>query len=223
MRLVRTLCPKCKDPYQPSGEELRLLGLAGRDLRGMTLYRPVGCEHCSESGFRGRIGVFEILDINDPIRRLITSSAPESMIRSAALESGMVPIGQDGMGKVLAGQTSLEELQRVVYCEEELARLCPSCHETVSSEFLYCPHCGSAATHVCPRCERRVDPAWSYCPGCGEQRKDAPLVGAQPGGLEPMVGASAVEPRPVSESHPAGPQRHTPRNGRDPRGARRGA
>jgi type IV pilus assembly protein PilB len=213
MRLVRTLCSKCKDPYHPSGDELRLLGLAGRDVGTVTLHRPVGCEHCNESGFRGRIGVFEILDVTDPIRRLITSSAPESMIRSAALESGMIPIGQDGMGKVLAGYTSLEELQRVVYCQEELARLCPSCHETVSSEFLYCPHCGNAATHVCPRCERRVDPAWSFCPGCGERRRELPLVGAESGGGEnaAMIGLPAPESRPTS------------RIGRDARGGRRGA
>src|SRR6185436_18219689 len=119
----------CKDGYDPSAEELRVLGLSTRDAQGIVLFRPVGCEFCLETGFRGRIGVFELLDMNDTVRRLIASGSPESMIREAAIESGMVPIGQDGITKVLAGETCLEEVQRVLYYEEELARLCTHCHE----------------------------------------------------------------------------------------------
>ena len=183
MRLVRTLCPRCKDGYGPSAEELRFLGLSPRDAQEIVLYRPVGCDHCLETGFRGRTGVFELLDMNDPIRRLIASGSPESMIRQAAIESGMVPIGQDGMSKVLAGETNIEEVQRVLVYEEEVARLCTHCHETVSSDFLFCPHCGHASAHACTRCQRRVDAAWAFCPSCGERRpghaapEDETLVG----------------------------------------------
>jgi len=213
MRLVRTLCSKCKDPYVPSPEELRLLGLDPREGADITLHRPVGCDHCFETGFRGRIGVFEVLDVTDPIRRLIASGAPESMIRQAALESGMVPIGQDGMAKVLSGATSLEELQRVVYCEEERARMCPSCHEAVSSEFLFCPHCGNAADHVCPECQRRVDPDWSFCPACGARRKEISPQTVALGSVEQIIGLPEPEPRPANG----------PRTSRSTHGPRRGA
>ncbi len=210
MRLLRTLCPKCKDTYVPTAEELRLLGLSGREGADLTLHRPVGCEHCFETGFRGRIGVFEVLDVTDPIRRLIASGAPESMVRQAALEAGMVPIGQDGMSKVLSGLTSLEELQRVVYCEEELARICPSCHETVSSEFLFCPHCGNAADHVCPECQRRVDPDWSFCPACGARRRDLSSQVVPAGNVEPIIGLTEPAPHHASvtrSARPAAPRR----------------
>ena len=213
MRLVRTLCPKCKDPYVPTPEELRLLGLDAREGADLTLHRPVGCEHCFETGFRGRIGVFEVLDVTDPIRRLISSGAPESMIRQSALEAGMVPIGQDGMAKVLSGQTSLEELQRVVYCEEERARICPSCHEAVSSEFLYCPHCGNAADHVCPECQRRVDTDWSFCPACGARRREIPESAVPIGSVEQIIGLPEPAPRPAG----------TTRTARNAPGPRRGA
>ena len=184
MRLVRTLCPRCKDGYGPSAEELRFLGISARDAQEIVLYRPVGCDHCLETGFRGRTGVFELLDMNDAIRRLIASGSPETVIRQTAIESGMVPIGQDGMSKVLAGETCIDEVQRVLVYEEEVARLCTHCHATVSADFLFCPHCGHASAHACTRCQRRVDARWAFCPACGERRpghappEDESLVGS---------------------------------------------
>jgi len=213
MRLVRTLCPKCKDAYVPTPEELRLLGLDEREGSDLTLHRPVGCEYCYETGFRGRIGVFEVLDVTDPLRRLIASGAPESMIRQTALEAGMVPIGQDGMAKVLSGLTSLEELQRVVYCEEERARICPACHEAVSSEFLFCPHCGNAADHVCPECQRRVDPDWTFCPACGARRRESVTSPGAVESVEQIIGLPEPAPLPAS----------TPRMARSTPAGRRGA
>jgi len=199
MRLVRLLCPRCKDRYVPSGEELRLLGVPTSDARDLTLYRPAGCEYCGQSGFRGRTGVFEVLEMNEPLRRLMATGAPESVIRRAAIESGMVSIGEDGLAKVIAGETSLEELQRVIFYEEESGRLCPSCRGAVSSEFLYCPQCGAAVASACPRCERRLDASWLVCPFCGTRRagEDAPLsVGAAAGEAEAEVGAWTIDPPP---------------------------
>ncbi len=171
MRLVRLLCPKCKDQYVPAGEELRLLGVSPRDAQSLVLHRPIGCEHCNQTGYRGRTGIFEVLELNEPLRRIITSAGTESMVRAAALESGMMPIGEDGLGKVLAGESSLEELQRVVYYEEEAARLCTTCHQPVSTEYRFCPHCGQPVSAMCLKCERRVDPSWGYCPACGTTRE----------------------------------------------------
>jgi len=184
MRLVRVLCPKCKDQYVPSGEELRLLGLGPREAENVVLHRPLGCEYCNQTGYRGRTGIFELLELNEQMRSLITSAGTESMIRAAAIESGMTPIGEDGLQKVLAGETSLEELQRVVYYEEEAARLCAACHQPISTEYHFCPHCGHSVSATCVKCERRIDPSWGFCPSCGATR--------EPGGEPDLVPTDAA-------------------------------
>lgn len=184
MRLVRTLCPKCKDAYVPSADVLRALGLAGSDARRLVLYRPVGCDVCNGSGYRGRTGIYEILEMKEGLRRLVTSGASETMIRSAAIEDGMVPIGQDGLSKALAGETTLEELRRVIYTPEESGRLCGGCHSMISTDHSFCPNCGTRAELACEQCGKRVAPEWSYCTGCGAPRG---LVEAEPdpGALDP--------------------------------------
>jgi type IV pilus assembly protein PilB len=174
MRLVRLLCPKCRDRYVPSGAELRVLGVSPTQAGDLTLFRPAGCDHCAQTGYRGRTGVFEILEMDETLRRLVSTGAPESVLRRTALEAGMVPIGEDGLAKVIAGETSLEELQRVVFCEEEAGRVCPACHATVSAEFLFCPHCGDCVSSACTRCRHRLDSSWQVCPFCGTHRGAAP-------------------------------------------------
>jgi type IV pilus assembly protein PilB len=183
MRLIRTLCPKCKDAFVPSGETLRTLGLSGRDARDLVLFRPVGCDLCNGSGFRGRTGIFEILEMGEALRRMITGGATEAMIRSAAVEGGMVPIGQDGLSRALNGETTLEELSRVIYNSDEEGRVCAGCHRTISTEFSFCPHCGVRAELTCDACGRKVAPEWTYCTGCGRPRgAGAPAL---PGALDP--------------------------------------
>jgi predicted RNA-binding Zn-ribbon protein involved in translation (DUF1610 family) len=204
MRLVRILCPKCKDQYVPVGDELRVLGLTTREAQGVGLFRPIGCEHCNQTGYRGRTGIFEILELDDPLRRLIAAGAAESMIRAAAVESGMTPIGEDGLVKVMAGETSLEELRRVVFYEEEAARLCPSCRQTAAAEYHYCPHCGHTIAAACLKCDRRVDSSWAFCPGCGTRRVPSVIAEVSE---EPLI------PVPETPRTPRTPQR-TPIRGR---------
>jgi len=184
MRLVRTLCPKCKDAYVPSSDVLRSIGLTGADARRLVLYRPVGCEVCNGTGFRGRTGVYEILEMKETLRRLVTSGASEAMIRTSAIETGMVPIGQDGLSKALAGETTLDELRRVIYTPEESGRICGGCHATVSTEYAFCPNCGTRADLACEQCGKRVAPEWTYCTGCGHPRSG--VAGEiEPGELDP--------------------------------------
>src|SRR4029078_9343840 len=90
MRLVRTLCPKCKDAYVPSADVRGWAGLSGSDARRLVLYRPSGCESCNGTGYRGRTGIYEILEMKESLRRLVTSGGTEAMIRAAAIEAGMV-------------------------------------------------------------------------------------------------------------------------------------
>ncbi|HMI31820.1 MAG TPA: zinc ribbon domain-containing protein, partial [Candidatus Limnocylindrales bacterium] len=138
-------------------------------------------------------GIFEILELDDPIRRLIAAGAAESMVRAAAVESGMRPIGEDGLLKVLEGETSLEELRRVVFYEEEAARLCPSCRQTAAAEYHFCPHCGHTIAAACLKCDRRVDASWAYCPGCGTRREPS----SPPESAESLIAASESKRTPL--------------------------
>ena len=109
-RLVRVLCPDCKRPYQPSESERRMLGLAPD--QDVTLYHPEGCETCNNQGYRGRTGIYELVIIDDAMRELIHERAGELEITRHARK--LTPsIREDGWRKVLAGDTSIEEVLRV--------------------------------------------------------------------------------------------------------------
>jgi len=113
-RLVRVICPECKEAYAPPLEAFRRLNLA-QDLESVTFYRGRGCERCRQTGYRGRIGVFELMPVSDHLRDLILRKAPTHELRQAGLEAGMMTLKQDAMQKILEGTTTMEEALRVVY------------------------------------------------------------------------------------------------------------
>ncbi len=113
-RLVRVICPDCKEAYTPPVEAFRRLNLA-MDLDSVTFYRGRGCEKCLHTGYRGRTGAFELMQINDPIREKILKRSPSHAIRQEALEAGMTTLRQDAMQKILEGITTMEEALRVIY------------------------------------------------------------------------------------------------------------
>lgn len=113
-RLVRRLCPECKEPYEPTSEISEKTGVT----EGL-LFRSKGCEHCSQTGYRGRIGIFEVIPINDRLRELISKGAMEQTIKDAAKEMGMKTLWEDGLKKVADGITSLEEVINVTFGGEE--------------------------------------------------------------------------------------------------------
>ena len=112
-RLVRTICPHCRISYQP--EERLLAELAeGTSLpANATFYRGRGCSNCLQVGYLGRTGLYELLEVNDPIRQLVTTNADAATIRHQALQQGMSSLRQAGLIKVLAGKTTVEEVMRV--------------------------------------------------------------------------------------------------------------
>jgi len=116
-RLMRRLCPACRQPYEASRGLVTELGLPASHRP--TLYRPVGCHECDHTGYRGRLCVMEILRMNDAIRELVLARRPATALREAAISSGMVTIEEAATARVLDGTTSLEELRRVIYLEEE--------------------------------------------------------------------------------------------------------
>jgi type IV pilus assembly protein PilB len=113
-RLVRVICLECKESYTPPVEAFRRLNLS-MDQESVTFYRGQGCDRCRHTGYRGRIGVFELMLVDDPIRELVLKKAPAHRIRDEALEAGMTTLKHDAMQKVLEGVTTMEEALRVVY------------------------------------------------------------------------------------------------------------
>jgi general secretion pathway protein E len=112
-RLVRVLCPECKEGYIPEAEALRDAGISPAQLGEQMVYRGRGCPACAGTGFRGRTGIYEILIVSDSIRQLIMRKADSTTIARKALEEGMKTLREDGAQKVLEGITTLEELVRV--------------------------------------------------------------------------------------------------------------
>jgi len=111
-RLVRTLCPNCKVPYKPTAEQMREIGLYPEDSTVTTLYRAGRCELCRD-GYLGRKGVFELLIVDDEVRRQIIDKVASSDIKQRSVEKGMRTLLADGRMKVAEGLTTVEELIRV--------------------------------------------------------------------------------------------------------------
>lgn len=111
-RLVRVICPKCKEPYRPSTRTLRELGAQGEEEE-MVLYRGKGCQACLHTGYRGRTGIFEFLVVDDTLRSLILQTSDAATIKRAAIELGMRTLREDGIRKVKMGITTIEEVLRV--------------------------------------------------------------------------------------------------------------
>jgi general secretion pathway protein E len=112
-RLVRTLCPSCKEPYSPDEESLQNIGIVSEMISGKTIYRGVGCNSCLKTGYRGRTGIFEMMMLNDTVKNLILKTSDANAVKRTAVEQGMVTLRQDGAAKVLAGITTIEEVFRV--------------------------------------------------------------------------------------------------------------
>ncbi len=113
-RLVRRLCPHCREGYTPLPEIVNELGLAALCSDGSPkLFRPAGCDHCGGSGYRGRIAITELLVMNDDVRRLVLKHADAGVLLDAAKAAGMRTMYEDGCRKALVGETSIEEVIRV--------------------------------------------------------------------------------------------------------------
>ena len=123
-RLIRLLCDDCKEAYRPSDMELADIGLDREELEAGRLFRPKGCERCNQSGYRGRMGIFEILVVDDNIRSMITGGVDSKAIQEEAVRGGMTTMRMDGAEKVRRGMTSIAEIMRQTQ-EEAVAALDP--------------------------------------------------------------------------------------------------
>ncbi|MCA9111622.1 MAG: type II/IV secretion system protein, partial [Planctomycetaceae bacterium] len=115
-RLARRLCPDCKESYKPNPEFIKKAGLPVNKIQSFCRppKEPAHCPTCGDLGYKGRVGVFEFLGINDRIQDLIRDSAAVSAIRAEARKDGMLTMKEEGLRLVINGITSMDELQRVV-------------------------------------------------------------------------------------------------------------
>jgi type II secretory ATPase GspE/PulE/Tfp pilus assembly ATPase PilB-like protein len=114
-RLIRRLCPVCREPHQLDDETAQRLGISP----GQTIYRPVGCGKCRDTGYKGRVGAFEVIRITSRLGNLIQRKATLDELRHEAVAQGMKLLSHSAMGKVCEGLTSLEEALSITVSEED--------------------------------------------------------------------------------------------------------
>jgi len=109
-RLVRTICKECRAPYEPSEAILSQLGVSPHELGDKEFFTGKGCDVCGQTGYKGRRGLYELLDISDPIREMITEKRPSVVIKQKAVELGMNTLREDGLRNIYTGVTTIEEV-----------------------------------------------------------------------------------------------------------------
>jgi type IV pilus assembly protein PilB len=109
-RLVRTICRKCRTPFEPTESQLAMLNLSPHDIGDKVFYYGRGCTACNDTGYKGRKGIFELLVANESMRVLINDRAPTVVIRQKAVELGMVTLREDGLRGIFDGDTTIEEV-----------------------------------------------------------------------------------------------------------------
>lgn len=112
-RLIRRLCPHCRKPFTPDAATWQLLGAGSEALPNTPIYKASGCEACFQTGYRGRVAIFELMVITDNLQRLMLQTSDAHQLKRQALQEGMQTLRQDGLGKVRSGLSTLEEVLRV--------------------------------------------------------------------------------------------------------------
>ncbi len=168
-RLVRKICENCREEILPDPEQSKLLRVPDGFFGGR-VYRGGGCSRCNNTGYKGRLGVFEIFLMTDEYRQLIGTSYRESEILTIARANGMRSLLEDGLEKVRQGMTTMDEILRVIGPAVKMERLCDHCGRLMESRHLFCPHCGSFRQNCCRSCHQILEADWSVCPACGTAR-----------------------------------------------------
>ena len=166
-RLVRKICPECKEEYTPDPALLARIGL-DKERLPFKFYRGAGCLNCGNIGFKGRTVIEEVMIPVRKIRDLIQTGASTDLLREAAMATGMTKtLGVSGLKRVEQGITTIDEVLKAVQQKEELTTICPECGKGVSLDFKNCPFCRKPLIPACA-CGRIVQPEWIICPYCGK-------------------------------------------------------
>ena len=141
-RLVRKLC-KCRDEIAMTPEHVSRLLAAGIVDFGSTTFVPVGCADCDNSGYKGRVGIYELLTMDEQIRSAVRGGVRDEEVRNMARSGGMRLMQEDSLEKVKLGITTLEEVLRVVPFDNAMGVRCRNCGKALAPSFLFCPYCGA--------------------------------------------------------------------------------
>jgi len=146
-RLVRKLCV-CRDMAPMSEENAARLLAAGIVDFDSNAYIAVGCSECDNSGYKGRVGIYELLMLDEQIRSAIRAGARDEEIQNLARSGGMRLMQEDALGKVKEGITTMEEVLRVVPFDSAVSVRCRNCGRALAAAFLFCPYCGAGTRQV---------------------------------------------------------------------------
>jgi type II secretory ATPase GspE/PulE/Tfp pilus assembly ATPase PilB-like protein/ActR/RegA family two-component response regulator len=203
-RLARRVCRNCKETYTPDPSLLEKLRItAGRDE---VFYHGRGCTTCGQTGFAGRVGIFEFVRMTPALRDLVNRNAGEDEMRKVSSLAGTKFLLEDAIEKVRAGVTTLEEVLRVIQIEETDIVGCPSCGSFINRDFSTCPYCLHTLRHICEHCGQELHPDWKLCPYCNKRtarqieqdaatKAAAPAPAAPPPAAAPSVDGAAKKAR----------------------------
>ena len=174
-RLVRQICPHCRVEDQPDPNILRSLKIIGASF---PVFKGTGCDKCNHSGYKGRIGVYEIFAVDAEIKRMIHQGATEPELLHAARLTGMTTLLDDAVAKLKKGITTCEEILRVFGPQNTAEIACPHCSSLMEQRHRFCPYCGRELIRTCPQCQHLLAKDWRHCPQCGQDQ--IPEMGTQP-------------------------------------------
>jgi type IV pilus assembly protein PilB len=187
-RLARRLCQACKRPAQPNKTLLERLRIDDKNLQ---VFRGAGCSACGNTGYAGRIGIFELLPITPTMKELLRRKASEGDLRKAAVKAGVQFLLDDALAKVKAGLTDLEEIVRVIELQHDNMVNCPQCGRFIELEFSACPYCLHSIRSICGSCGQDLKPDWKICPYCNTPVTASAHVESEDGSSHKTLGASA--------------------------------
>jgi type IV pilus assembly protein PilB len=166
-RLVRRVCDSCAADYTPPARVLTLLGIDQKDLEQASPQRGSGCADCGGTGYRGRVGVFEVLPVTAAMRAVLMTTPNEGAVAAAALADGMQTLRASAIGKAHAGLTTYEEVLRVTQIDSTPGLHCSACGGSLAADMVACPWCAAAIDRGhCAGCDRPLEAEWRICPWC---------------------------------------------------------
>lgn len=165
-RLVRRICSDCREEVAPDHDLMLKLGFDENEMPAR-VWRGRGCASCDGQGYKGRLGIYEILVMDEDFHNLITTTNNESELVRSARAAGMRSLRDEGMDRIREGLTSPEELLRVIGPSVRANCLCDKCGRTLRSSFNVCPWCGYERHTTCRKCMSVLERGWVACPYCG--------------------------------------------------------
>ncbi len=168
-RLLRRPCARCAKPDTPDAQVMALLGIDDTDLTDARSVRGTGCYACDGSGYRGRVGIFEILPVTAALRSVLMHSPTEAAVRAAARASSMTTLRAAGLAAARRGETTFDEVVRATRVDAVDGRRCVACDRQVAHDMIACPWCATVVNRGhCRACAKPLEPDWKICPWCQE-------------------------------------------------------